>query len=139
MGDEGRPMARLRANACGLAFVLLLLVSGAARAQDASLVAARRTLIEQAQDARRTGDRALAESLRARVAHLLVRAPGDAPPGTEIRVAGAPLVRALWNAEGVVDPGRVAVDATAPGRAPFHGEVELAAGAHGELEVTLAP
>ncbi len=83
--------------------------------------------------------RTLAESLRARVARLVVRTPADSPADLEVRVRGSPHVRALWDTATLVDPGRVVVEATATGFEPFRAELEIAEGTQAEILIALQP
>lgn len=75
-------------------------------------------------------------ALAALVGAVTVRV-APAPPGVRIAVGG----RAAEAPEATVrvDPGRVAVTVTAPGFAPYHRELEVAAGATVVLPTELAP
>ncbi|MBI5512486.1 MAG: hypothetical protein HY909_01885 [Deltaproteobacteria bacterium] len=81
---------------------------------------------------------ALEESLQARVARVTVRVATPAPEGLRIAVQGAELRAALWGIEVPVLPGRVTVEATAPGRQALRQDLDLVAGATQVLTVALA-
>jgi hypothetical protein len=81
--------------------------------------------------------RSLVADLGARVGHVTLQVPTPAPQGLEIRVAGQPVSDAFWGAPFVVTPGNVMVDASAPGRQPFHQEIAVAAGASQDISIAL--
>ncbi|TAK26990.1 MAG: hypothetical protein EPO40_18605 [Myxococcaceae bacterium] len=72
------------------------------------------------------------------VARLTVQVPTPAPEGLRVTVAGSVLAPPLYAVDVPVVPGPTEVTASAPGRAPFHATITLAAGARETLAVTLA-
>lgn len=82
--------------------------------------------------------RALADSLRGRVATLTVRVPQPAPEGLQVRVHDTALVSALWGVSYPVLPGHVVVVAEARD-GTFRREVDLTAGQRVEVTVALTP
>jgi hypothetical protein len=80
--------------------------------------------------------RALSASLAPQVGHVVVRV-SNAPDGSVVRVAGAELNAALWGVGYPVVPGEVDIDAQAPGGAPAHRTVTVAAGATVEVEMVV--
>lgn len=72
------------------------------------------------------------------VARLTVHVPTPAPEGLRVTVAGSVLAPPLYAVDVPVVPGTTEVTASAPGRAPFHATITLAAGARETLAVTLA-
>jgi hypothetical protein len=69
-----------------------------------------------------------ADAIRPRVPRLRVTAPTPLPEGFAVMLDGAKLAIAALDAPLPVDPGAHAVEASAPGRAPFHASVTLIAG-----------
>jgi hypothetical protein len=70
----------------------------------------------------------IAGRLRGRVGQVIVNFNGSTPPGLRVTVAGAELSDALFGVAYMVNPGTVPIDAQAPGYAPFHRDVPVAAG-----------
>jgi hypothetical protein len=66
-----------------------------------------------------------ADALRPRVPRLTVTAPVAPPAGLTVTLDGAKLAVGALGVPLPVDPGAHVLDATAPGRAPFHAEVAL--------------
>lgn len=85
-----------------------------------------------------TEARGTCDALRARLAHLVLRAGGAAP--LEIRVDGRIVgqVGAGARLETELDPGWHHVSATAPGRPPVERSVSLESGERTELDLALA-
>jgi hypothetical protein len=79
-----------------------------------------------------------AQALLARIA-LLTVAVVDAPPDTTVQVDGEALERGRWNTEVPHEPGNATVDASAPGRTPFHTTQALQPGMQSRIEIRLAP
>lgn len=82
--------------------------------------------------------RAIATALLPRLARVTVRL-AQPVAGARVTVNGTALTADLLGVPYAVDPGRVRVEATAPGHQPFTGEVQVNEGASGELAVTLTP
>ena len=78
-----------------------------------------------------------ADALRPRVPRLTVVPPAPAPDGMAVSLDGGKLTNATLAVGLPVDPGAHVVDATAPGRAPFHAELTLAAGETKGIELLL--
>ena len=78
----------------------------------------------------------LATSLRTRVGHVVVNAR-EHVSGMHVQIAGNEIPEALWGVPVVVNPGNVTIDASAPGRRPFHQEVAVAAGANTDVPLAL--
>src|SRR5206468_3155982 len=82
---------------------------------------------------------ALRVTLRRRVAQVTVRVSEPRLPGLRVRVAGMELRESLYNVPYLVAPGRVSVEAWAPGRAPFRTDAAVEAGGATEVNVWLDP
>lgn len=80
--------------------------------------------------------RALAAELEPRLGSVVVSVPEA--EGVSVRVAGVVLAAALYGTRVPVVPGRVAIEASAPGRADFREELDVAAGQSRAIEVRLA-
>jgi hypothetical protein len=83
--------------------------------------------------------RALVTELQPQVAHVTVRVPSPPPPGLTITIGGAPMSDAFWGVPFGVNPGHLAIDATAPNHAAFHREVDIAATASAEVAIDVGP
>lgn len=75
--------------------------------------------------------------LNPRVAHVHLRVDDPVPEGMSVRVDEHDLPRGLWAEPIAVLPGAVVVDASAPGRGPFHRALSLPAGATEVVPVAL--
>ncbi len=75
--------------------------------------------------------------LNPRVAHVHLRVDDPVPEGMSVRVDEHDLPRGLWAEPIAVLPGAVVVDASAPGRGPFHRALRLPAGATEVVPVAL--
>lgn len=106
--------------------------------QRAAAEAADRARTEPRYAATRDAARAEGSALEARVGRLVLYVP-DAPEGTSVTVNGVVVPGAAWGVPMPIDPGRVEITATAPGRLPFRSEVEVHAGQTAEASVNLAP
>ena len=80
-----------------------------------------------------------ADALRPRVPRLTVVPPAPAPEGMGVSLDGGRLASVTLAVGLPVDPGAHVVDATAPGRSPFHAELSLAAGETKRVELLLPP
>lgn len=80
----------------------------------------------------------LVRDLQGRVGRLVVDVAGQAPAGLTVTVAGSVLPPALFGVPYLVTPGRVTIDATAPGRAALHRSIEVAAAATVPVRIDLA-
>lgn len=80
--------------------------------------------------------RAIADTLAARMARLVVRVPPEAT-GATVGLRGAPLPRSAWGVAQELTAGSALVEAAAPGRVPFSREVTLAPGATVTVRVEL--
>jgi hypothetical protein len=80
-----------------------------------------------------------ADALRPRVPRLTVIPPAPAPDGMGVSLDGGKLASVTLAVGLPVDPGAHVVDATAPGRSPFHAELSLAAGETKRVELLLPP
>jgi hypothetical protein len=78
-----------------------------------------------------------ADALRPRVPRLTVIPPAHAPEGMAVSLDGGKLTNATLAVGLPLDPGRHVVDATAPGRAPFHAELSLDAGEAKRVDLSL--
>lgn len=76
-------------------------------------------------------------TLEHRVARLIIDVP-SAPAGLLVEIGGRPLPAALFGVGYLVDSGRVAVTATAPGREPFRVDVDAQGGASVTVPIVLA-
>jgi hypothetical protein len=65
------------------------------------------------------------EALEPRIPHVVVKVPLDRPKGTKVMLDGAPLAEAGWGTRIDVDPGPHLVEASAPRKQPFKGEVSV--------------
>jgi hypothetical protein len=103
------------------------------------------TFLDVASQAKATGradrdqiSRSRAAALEKRLARITIVAPSPAIPGLEIKRDGAVLRPGLWSTSIPVDLGVHIVSATAPGKRPWEGKVEVSAdGAN--LSVTVPP
>jgi hypothetical protein len=102
------------------------------------------TYQDAASAAQKAGENDRVKAARAKVAELeaklptltiVVPAPADRPD-LEIKRDGAVVGRAAWGAPIPVDPGPHPIDASAPGRTPWHGQAQVAGpGAKASIEV----
>jgi hypothetical protein len=76
--------------------------------------------------------------LQGRVGRLVVDVVGQAPAGLTVTVAGSVLPPALFGVPYLVTPGRVTIDATAPGRVALHRSVDVAAAGTVPVRIDLA-
>ena len=70
----------------------------------------------------------LTDTLRARVAHVVIVAPAQVPPGLRVTLGGREVPPALYGQPSVVNPGSVVIEATAEGREPFTRTVQTGSG-----------
>lgn len=94
----------------------------------AEFLAAASAARAKGQEEREQIARERAADLEPRLAHLVVRPPGELPPGLEIRKDGEPIGQALWGTAIPVDPGPHVVEAAAPGKEPFKTVVQVPEG-----------
>ena len=80
----------------------------------------------------------LVRDLEGRVGRLVVDVAGQAPAGLTVTVAGSVLPPALFGVPYLVTPGRVTIDATAPGRVALHRSVDVAAAGTVPVRIDLA-
>jgi hypothetical protein len=78
-----------------------------------------------------------AQRLVSKLSRLTVTVSAPEMPGLEVRRGGLPLGRAQWGASLPVDPATYEVTATAPGKAPWSGSVNV--GADGALATLTVP
>jgi len=90
-------------------------------------------------DAILAGCRGVMDTLRSRIAIIVVRVPQPAPQGLSILVQGQPLAASSYDRPMVVAAGSIAVEATAQGQPPFRTTVTLAAGASEDVQIALQP
>lgn len=118
-------------------------VGGGAHLLDAVRVAATCVRDATAQTALNNRERILQRCaevvgrLNPRVAHVHLRVDDPVPEGMSVRVDEHDLPRGLWAEPIAVLPGAVVVDASAPGRGPFHRVLRLPAGATEVVPVAL--
>ncbi|MDO9015959.1 MAG: hypothetical protein Q8S73_33050 [Deltaproteobacteria bacterium] len=80
----------------------------------------------------------LVRDLQGRVGRLVVDVAGQAPAGLTVTVAGSVLPPALFGVPYLVTPGRVTIDATAPGRVALHRSIDVAAAGTVPVRIDLA-
>jgi hypothetical protein len=78
-----------------------------------------------------------ADALRPRVPRLTVVPPPHAPDKMSVSLDGGKLASATLGVGLPIDPGAHEVDATAPGRKPFHAALTLVAGQTARVELVL--
>ena len=79
-----------------------------------------------------------AATLRPKVPRLTVASPAPAVPGLTVMLDGARLTPASLGVALPVDPGEHVIEATAPGRAPFHAKLVSVAGEAKQVRLDLA-
>jgi hypothetical protein len=82
--------------------------------------------------------RGLTERLKARVSYVVVEVPTP-PPGLTLSLSGQDLNRAAIGVPYVITPGKVVVEAHAPGRVPFRIEIDVPEGKTINVTVTMPP
>jgi hypothetical protein len=88
-----------------------------------------------------TADAARVElaALTPRLGRVTLHAHEPLPAGTVVRTGGREIPIAAVGLPTYVSPGTVAIEVVAPGFARWTREVPIAAGSHGEVQITLAP
>jgi hypothetical protein len=76
-----------------------------------------------------------AETLRVQLVSVDVRVPGHVPDGFALSINGQPVTQISGEMQDVADPGAIVVEATAPGKPPFHAELRGAAGSTVSIDV----
>jgi hypothetical protein len=103
------------------------------------LVEAHALFSETAEEAARTGDRRASyaatrkTALEAKLVRVTLKLPETQPPGLALSVGGCPVEPAMAAVPRVVMPGKIAVQATAPGHKPL--ELEQTGDAGGEVAI----
>jgi len=82
--------------------------------------------------------RSLASGLKGRISYVVVNAPNP-PAGLSIRLSGQQLNQAAIGVPYVITPGKVSVEATAPGRVPYRLEIDVPEAKTVNVTVSLAP
>jgi hypothetical protein len=93
-------------------------------------------LARSKKDKRADGAKKRAKQLEGKVPTLVIEVP-DPPEGLSVTQGGQPVDPALFGIGIPVDPGTLAIEATAPGYAPFSQSVEATEGASARVEVRL--
>jgi len=82
--------------------------------------------------------RSVAERLKGKISYVVVNAPNP-PTGLSIRLSGQQLNQAAIGVPYVITPGKVSVDATAPGHVPYRLEIDVPEAKTVNVTVSLAP
>lgn len=86
----------------------------------------------------RAGCQALDDQLREKVGRIEVNVPAPQPEGLTVKLSGHELNHAMIGVPYTITPGRVLVEAEAPGHAPFRLEIDVPEGKTVNVAVTLA-
>ena len=82
--------------------------------------------------------RSMAERLRGKVSYVVVNVPNP-PQGFSVRLSGQQLNHAAIGVPYVITPGKVTVEASAPGRVPYRLEIDVPEAKTVNVTVSLAP